>query len=236
MRCPRPTPRRFDACVPRPFVRCPPTPTASCARSRLPRPAVAATGAIHKSEPKRFNEAREVADRFKEGTAVIMNLQSTDDSIARRLVDFASGLVYGLDGKIELVANRVYLLTPGRRRGVRRGARAARRRRVLQPVLNPVPPDPSGDLAAGGAAGLLASAPDDRGFPRRTTALRRPDGLLDRTAGPGDHELGRAGRRAPPRHGSAPVGIRALVRRHRAGPASRYAGSSRRQVCSTCRS
>jgi cell division inhibitor SepF len=77
-----------------------------------PRPAVAATGAIHKSEPKRFNEAREVADRFKEGTAVIMNLQSTDDAIARRLVDFASGLVYGLDGKIELVANRVYLLTP----------------------------------------------------------------------------------------------------------------------------
>ena len=76
------------------------------------RPAMAATGAIHKSEPKRFNEAREVADRFKEGTAVIMNLQSTEDSIARRLVDFASGLVYGLDGKIELVANRVYLLTP----------------------------------------------------------------------------------------------------------------------------
>jgi cell division inhibitor SepF len=75
-----------------------------------PRPA--ATGAIHKSEPKRFNEARDVADRFKEGTAVIMNLQSTEDSIARRLVDFASGLVYGLDGKIELVANRVYLLTP----------------------------------------------------------------------------------------------------------------------------
>ena len=54
----------------------------------------------------------EVADRFKEGTAVIMNLQGTEDSTARRLVDFASGLVYGLDGKIELVANRVYLLTP----------------------------------------------------------------------------------------------------------------------------
>ena len=41
-----------------------------------------------------------------------MNLQSTDDTIARRLVDFASGLVYGIDGKIEMVANRVYLLTP----------------------------------------------------------------------------------------------------------------------------
>jgi cell division inhibitor SepF len=75
-----------------------------------PRPAASST--IHKSEPKRFNEAREVADRFKDGTAVIMNLQSTEDATARRLVDFASGLVYGLDGKIELVANRVYLLTP----------------------------------------------------------------------------------------------------------------------------
>jgi cell division inhibitor SepF len=75
-----------------------------------PRPAP--SGTIHKSEPKRFNEARDVADRFKDGTAVIMNLQSTEDTIARRLVDFASGLVYGLDGKIELVANRVYLLTP----------------------------------------------------------------------------------------------------------------------------
>ena len=76
-------------------------------------PARAATAAsIHKSEPRRFNEAREIADRFKAGVPVIMNLQSTDDTIARRLVDFASGLVYGLDGKIEMVANRVYLLTP----------------------------------------------------------------------------------------------------------------------------
>jgi cell division inhibitor SepF len=78
----------------------------------IPATRTATATAIHKAEPKRFNEAREVADRFKEGTAVIMNLQSTDDAIARRLVDFASGLVYGLDGKIEMVANRVYLLTP----------------------------------------------------------------------------------------------------------------------------
>jgi cell division inhibitor SepF len=77
----------------------------------IPSPRMSAS-AIHKSEPRRFNEAREVADRFKDGIPVIMNLQSTDDTIARRLVDFASGLVYGLDGKIEMVANRVYLLTP----------------------------------------------------------------------------------------------------------------------------
>ncbi|MFL5767886.1 MAG: cell division protein SepF [Actinomycetota bacterium] len=74
-----------------------------------PRPS---GSSIHKSEPKRFNEAREIADRFKNGIPVIMNLQGTDDAVARRLVDFASGLVYGLDGKIEMVANRVYLLTP----------------------------------------------------------------------------------------------------------------------------
>lgn len=77
-----------------------------------PRATATSASAIHKSEPRRFNEAREVADRFKNGIPVIMNLQSTDDTIARRLVDFASGLVYGLDGKIEMVANRVYLLTP----------------------------------------------------------------------------------------------------------------------------
>ena len=71
-----------------------------------------AGASIHKSEPKRFNEARDLGDKFRDGVPVIINLQGTDDMIARRLVDFASGLVFGLDGKIELVANRVYLLTP----------------------------------------------------------------------------------------------------------------------------
>ncbi|MGH2658052.1 MAG: cell division protein SepF [Actinomycetota bacterium] len=69
-------------------------------------------GAIHRAEPKRFNEARELGERFKDGVPVIMNLQGTEDSIARRLVDFASGLVFAQNGKIELVAQRVYLLTP----------------------------------------------------------------------------------------------------------------------------
>jgi cell division inhibitor SepF len=71
-----------------------------------------ASGTIHRAEPRRFNEARELGDRFKDGVPVIMNLQQTEDAIARRLVDFASGLVFAHDGKIELVANRVYLLTP----------------------------------------------------------------------------------------------------------------------------
>ena len=76
----------------------------------IPQPR--ASGTIHRAEPKSFNEAREVGERFKDGVPVIMNLQGTDDPIARRLVDFASGLVFAHDGKIELVANRVYLLTP----------------------------------------------------------------------------------------------------------------------------
>jgi cell division inhibitor SepF len=71
-----------------------------------------AASAIHKAEPKRFNEAREIGDRYKEGIAVIMSLQGADDAVARRLVDFASGLVYAQNGKLELVADRVYLLTP----------------------------------------------------------------------------------------------------------------------------
>ena len=70
------------------------------------------TASIHRAEPKRFNEAREIGERYRQGIPVIMNLQGADDSVARRLVDFASGLVFGLDGKIEMVASRVYLLTP----------------------------------------------------------------------------------------------------------------------------
>lgn len=88
----------------------PPTDTPEAVIRTIPqRPS---SGTIHRSEPRRFNEARELGDRFKEGVAVIMNLQETEDAIARRLVDFASGLVFARDGKIELVATRVYLLTP----------------------------------------------------------------------------------------------------------------------------
>jgi cell division inhibitor SepF len=78
----------------------------------IPQRRVSPATTIHKSEPKRFNDARDLADKFRDGVPVIMNLQGTEDSTARRLVDFASGLVFGLDGKIETVANRVYLLTP----------------------------------------------------------------------------------------------------------------------------
>jgi cell division inhibitor SepF len=69
--------------------------------------------------PRRFDQAQEVADRFKEGTPVIMNLEGADREVARRLIDFASGLCYGLDGSMEKVANGVYLLKPVASRGAR---------------------------------------------------------------------------------------------------------------------
>jgi cell division inhibitor SepF len=62
--------------------------------------------------PRTFNQAQEVADRFKEGQAVIVNLEAVDRDVSRRLIDFASGLCYGLAGSMEKVASGVYLLTP----------------------------------------------------------------------------------------------------------------------------
>lgn len=62
--------------------------------------------------PRRFEDAQEVADRFRAGQSVIMNLEAVDRETFRRLVDFASGLCYGLSGSMEKVATGVYLLKP----------------------------------------------------------------------------------------------------------------------------
>jgi len=66
----------------------------------------------HVVVPTSFNQAQELADKFKGSQPVIMNLQAADRDLARRLIDFASGLCYGLGGQMEKVANQVYLLTP----------------------------------------------------------------------------------------------------------------------------
>ena len=62
--------------------------------------------------PRRFEDAQEVADRFRAGQSVIMNLEGLERETFRRLVDFASGLCYGLSGSMEKVATGVYLLKP----------------------------------------------------------------------------------------------------------------------------
>lgn len=76
------------------------------------RPAPAAGAEPATVRPRRFDQAQELADKFKEGQSVILNLESTERDVARRLIDFASGICYALDGSMEKVATGVYLLKP----------------------------------------------------------------------------------------------------------------------------
>jgi cell division inhibitor SepF len=71
-----------------------------------------ASAKVHLTEPKTFNDVEEVGDRFRNGIPVIMNLAGASEPVAKRLLDFASGLIYGLEGRIERVGDRVFLLTP----------------------------------------------------------------------------------------------------------------------------
>jgi cell division inhibitor SepF len=67
---------------------------------------------VHLVLPRSFNDAQQIADRFKDGIPVILNLQSTDQDLSKRLIDFASGLTYALNGGMQRVADKVFLLTP----------------------------------------------------------------------------------------------------------------------------
>ena len=67
---------------------------------------------MHLVIPRSFNDAQQVADRFKQDVPVILNLQSSDQELSKRLIDFASGLTYALDGGMQRVADKVFLLTP----------------------------------------------------------------------------------------------------------------------------
>jgi len=90
-------------------------------------PSSSAQTRFHLVMPSSFNDAQEVGDKFREGYSVLMNLQSVDSELARRLVDFASGLAYGLAGSMQPVAEKVFLITPS---GVQ--VSAEERRRFLE--------------------------------------------------------------------------------------------------------
>jgi cell division inhibitor SepF len=85
-----------------------------------PRPSTHVPGPTHATDlarittlhPRTYNEARTIGEHFREGTPVIMNLTEMVDSDAKRLVDFAAGLIFGLHGSIDRVTNRVFLLCP----------------------------------------------------------------------------------------------------------------------------
>jgi cell division inhibitor SepF len=67
---------------------------------------------VHLVIPKSFNDAQQVADKFREGIPVILNLQGIDTPLVMRLIDFASGLTYALDGGMQRIADKVFMLTP----------------------------------------------------------------------------------------------------------------------------
>jgi cell division inhibitor SepF len=80
----------------------------SSAVKPIPMPATR----VHVMDPKGFNDAQEVGDRLKNGQPVILNLQGVDRDLQRRLIDFASGLAYALNGTMSKAADQVFLLTP----------------------------------------------------------------------------------------------------------------------------
>lgn len=92
-----------DTVDPRPIQR---------ATSGVVRPLPRATGKPHTVTPTSFNQAQNVADAYKNSQPVIMDLQDADRDLSRRLIDFASGLCYGLGGQMERLDHQVYLLTP----------------------------------------------------------------------------------------------------------------------------
>jgi cell division inhibitor SepF len=67
---------------------------------------------VHLVVPKNFNDAQQIADKFKVDVPVIINLQGSDTELAKRLIDFCSGLTYALDGGMQRVGEKIFLLTP----------------------------------------------------------------------------------------------------------------------------
>jgi len=110
-----------QAAVARPASRAPrevrearPAPVADLSERRRPAvvPSIAELSKIVTLHPTTYNEARQVGENYRDGTPVIMNLSDMDDADAKRLVDFAAGLIFATRGDIERVTNKVFLLSP----------------------------------------------------------------------------------------------------------------------------
>ncbi len=90
--------------------------TSSSASSQAPvralEPARPARVEVHLVIPKNFNDAQQIADKFKVDVPVIINLQGSDTELAKRLIDFCSGLTYALNGGMQRVGDKIFLLTP----------------------------------------------------------------------------------------------------------------------------
>jgi cell division inhibitor SepF len=89
-----------------------PAPVTPLRRTTAPRPAPAGMNEILTVHPRHYKDAQAIAESFREGVPVIINLSQMSEPEARRLIDFASGLSMGLYGKIERVTSKVFLLSP----------------------------------------------------------------------------------------------------------------------------
>ncbi|HEX6490175.1 MAG TPA: cell division protein SepF [Gaiellaceae bacterium] len=78
----------------------------------MPGPTAVPSVRVHLVMPRSFNDAQQIADKFKDAIPVILNLQNSDQELSKRLIDFTSGLTYALDGGMQRVADKVFLLTP----------------------------------------------------------------------------------------------------------------------------
>jgi len=87
------------------------------------------------SRRKNFNDAQDVADKFKDAIPVILNLQGADSDLSKRLIDFASGLTYALDAVMQRVADKVFMLTPQNVEVSAEERAPHHRKGLLQPVL-----------------------------------------------------------------------------------------------------
>jgi cell division inhibitor SepF len=84
----------------------------SAAVEPMPRPTPVPSVRVHLVVPRSFNDAQQIADKFKDAIPVILNLQGSDQELSKRLIDFTSGLTYALEGGMQRVADKVFLLTP----------------------------------------------------------------------------------------------------------------------------
>ncbi|HEU5002801.1 MAG TPA: cell division protein SepF [Actinomycetota bacterium] len=83
---------------------------ASAAQRPVPQPK--SLGQVHIVEPRAYDDAKEIGDKLRASVPVIMNLQGIEEDLFKRLTAFASGLAYGLEGRVQRLAPRVYLITP----------------------------------------------------------------------------------------------------------------------------
>jgi cell division inhibitor SepF len=101
-----------DAALREPIRSVAPPPSAVPEQRDRPVGGAAALSRITTLQPRSYNEARTIGERYRDGVPVIMNLTELDDAAAKRLVDFAAGLAFALRGSIDKVTSRVFLLTP----------------------------------------------------------------------------------------------------------------------------